>query len=55
MPEIRLQRARATLPEGYQFGDGKWTPEQVKAKRYEEAFIERSRLRIGETMTVRMP
>lgn len=33
MPDHRLQQTRATLPEGYQFGDGKWTPKQVAAAR----------------------
>lgn len=41
MPEIRLQRARATLPEGYQFGDGKWTPEQVIARDQRDAILDR--------------
>lgn len=33
MPIARLERTRATLPPDYQFGEGKWTPEQVIAAR----------------------
>lgn len=33
MPESRIERTCPSLPVGYQFGDAKWTPEQVIAAR----------------------
>ncbi len=41
MPEDRLQRTREAFPTDYQFGDGKYTPEQQIAKRYEDAYFAR--------------